>query len=447
LLGYKNKHPKVTSPVAILALASLYALGSSIPAHAAVQRLVFPVIGPSSYSNDFDAPRNIGGTHRATDIMANKHQKVVSASNGTIQYIATDRQSGWETAGYSIRILGTDGYTYNYYHLNNDTKGTDDGNGGHMNAFAADVEPGNPVVRGQHIGYVGDSGNAETTPPHLHFEIRQGSTAVNPYYHLNSAVRISEPRVYPQLSGELLPYGNGGFRGGSRLAYADIDGDGSDEIVTGAGPGGRYVKVFDETGSLVISFLPNGDSFTGGVDVAAADIDGDGSDEIVTGAGPGGRYVKVFEMNGASATQISKFIPYGGFDGGVSVSGGDVAIGLGEEIITGARKGGGPRVSIFAVDGTLIKSFYAYSSMFKGGVRVESSELEITSLQMEIVTIPETKGSGRVKVFSGGGSPLGFSDYASEDWWIGYYDVAASTDQLLTSLNVNRRTSIRGVDY
>lgn len=68
--------------------------------------------------------------------------------------------------------------------MNNDTPGTDDGMGW---GFAAGIEPGVHVEAGQIIGYVGDSGNAETTPPHLHFEQRPDGEEINPYDHLRAA--------------------------------------------------------------------------------------------------------------------------------------------------------------------------------------------------------------------------------------------------------------------
>ncbi len=455
---------------------------------AAVQNLVFPVIGQSSYTNDFNAPRS-NGLHKATDIIANKHQKIVSASNGTIQYV-----TWWEGAGYSIRILGTDGYTYNYYHINNDTPDTDDGSNNKMNAFGPDIEPGNPVVRGQLLGYIGDSGNAESTVPHLHFEIYNGSTAVNPYTHLNGAVRISAPRTYPQLPTELLPYGSGTFRGGARISQGDLDGDGIDELVVGAGEGGRYVKVYDTNGVQIRSFLPNGSDFLGGIDVATGDIDGDGNDEIITGAGKGGRYIKLFDETGVSlggflpygalfrsgievtagdidgdgndeiitgpseggtmvkvfelnGTQLHSFEPYGDFKGGVSVATGDINADPGDEIITGASKGGGPRVSIFNELGTLQLTYYAYASTFKGGIRVESAELNNPSPWAEIAVIPKTGGAPRVKLFSASGSYITYSDYMAESWWDGYYDLTASLNSIEASLNINRRTSLRNVTY
>jgi peptidoglycan hydrolase-like protein with peptidoglycan-binding domain len=66
-----------------------------------------------------------------------------------------------------------------YIHLNNDTPGTDDGLGW---GIAEGIVPGARVSAGQLIGWVGDSGNAEDTDPHLHFELHDAyGVIVDPY--------------------------------------------------------------------------------------------------------------------------------------------------------------------------------------------------------------------------------------------------------------------------
>jgi hypothetical protein len=398
----------------------------------------FPIIGESSFSNDFNAPR-ADGPHHAIDIIADKHQKVVSRTDGLVTFVGYPEPS-W---GYAVFIRADNGYTYRYLHLNNDNPGTDDGNGGGYNAYGPDIVPGNRVVRGQLLGYVGDSGNAENTVPHLHFEAYDGDKALNPYYGLvNNSDHISKPKDnYPLVEDEILPFTTS-FRGGATIALGDVDDDGVDEIITGAGPGGTYVKVFELDGTLISSFRPNSLSFKGGIDVASGDVDDDGVDEIITGAGPGGTYVKVFELDG---TGIGGFRPYGNFSRGISVATGDVAGLTEDEIITGTRKGGGPRVSVFNLGGAQLDTYYAYGSAFKGGIRVESANIH-ASVKDEILTIPREGGSARVKAFSSSGAALDASNYFAEVWWKGYYDIAASESSLFSSLGIDRRTSLRAVN-
>lgn len=171
---------------ALFAVLFYFASAGALPAHAAVVRAItFPVDGPNSFRNDFGEPRGGGTrTHEGIDIIAAKMTPVVSTVDGYVSYIVSP-QASW---GYEISIRDEEGYSYRYLHLNNDTPGTDDGNGGEANAYAPGIRQGARVTKGQHIGWVGDSGNAEATLSHLHFEIRDRSRApINPYESLIQA--------------------------------------------------------------------------------------------------------------------------------------------------------------------------------------------------------------------------------------------------------------------
>ena len=65
-------------------------------------------------------------------------------------------------------IRHDDGWETRYLHLNNDDPGTDNGRAW---GVADGIVPGARVDAGQLLGWVGDSGNAESTPPHLHLEL------------------------------------------------------------------------------------------------------------------------------------------------------------------------------------------------------------------------------------------------------------------------------------
>lgn len=164
----------ISTPVYLL----LALLLSASPVFA--RDITFPVIGSASYSNDYYAQR-ASGPHHATDIIGKKHQRLVAVVSGTI----TDVQHPEPYWGYSVTIRDDAGYRYRYIHMNNDTPGTDNGAGGGMNAYAPDIREGNRVVKGQHIGYIGDSGNAENTVSHVHFEMFKPDGGVtNPYSSL-----------------------------------------------------------------------------------------------------------------------------------------------------------------------------------------------------------------------------------------------------------------------
>jgi hypothetical protein len=127
----------------------------------------------------------------------------------------------------------------------------------------------------------------------------------------------------------------------------DVNGDGRDDIITGADAGGApHVKVFDgASGAELRSFFAYSPSFAGGVRVAAGDVNGDGRADIITGAGSGaGPHVKVFD--GVTSAEIRSFLAYGAFIGGVFVAAGDVNGDGMDDIITGADAGAGPHVKV-----------------------------------------------------------------------------------------------------
>lgn len=151
---------------------------------ATVIDIAFPVQGDVTFTDTFDDPRSGGRVHNAADIMADKMTPIVAVVDGVIDYAPTTEPS----YGYMITLDGDDGYEYNYVHINNDTPGTDDGDGGPENAYAPGIAKGVRVERGQLIAWVGDSGNAEDVGSHCHFEIiAADGTSINPYESLVAA--------------------------------------------------------------------------------------------------------------------------------------------------------------------------------------------------------------------------------------------------------------------
>jgi len=149
--------------------------------------IVFPVEGGAIFTDDFGDARSGRRVHEGNDLMAPKMTPIVAARGGRVVSAAMIEPS----YGYMISIAGDDGYKYNYLHINNDTPGTDDGNGGPQNAYAPGISQGVSVTQGQLIAWVGDSGNAETGGSHLHFEIRlPDDSALDPYQYLNAALKI-----------------------------------------------------------------------------------------------------------------------------------------------------------------------------------------------------------------------------------------------------------------
>ncbi len=185
---------------------------------------------------------------------------------------------------------------------------------------------------------------------------------------------------------EFKPY-DGLFKGEISFAVADLNGDNTKEIITGAGQGGGpHVRIFSKDGKLLNGgFFAYDQKFRGGVRVAVMDLDGDGHKEIVTAAGlGGGPHIRVFTKEGKSLT--GGFFAYDkNFKGGVSITTGDINGDGEKEIITAPGKGSKPEIKIFTKDGKFLKSFLAYESSFTSGVRVMSDDLDTNNIY-EILT-------------------------------------------------------------
>ncbi len=162
-------------------------------------RMINPVVG-GKVGSVFGEARDGGARrHLGIDIVAPRMTPVVAVANGVVAEV---HGPGLECCW--IKLKHDDGWFSVYLHLNNDTAGTDDGRG---NGIRPGIVVGARVTAGQVIGWLGDSGNAETTVPHLHFELRNRSgVAIDAHWSVHTA----RTRAAPALEGVdhkfLIPY-------------------------------------------------------------------------------------------------------------------------------------------------------------------------------------------------------------------------------------------------
>lgn len=124
--------------------------------------LLMPVQGASvlHMTDTWLAPRPGGRQHKGQDIFAPRGTPVRSATEGVVIHVGEN-----DLGGRVVFILGAGGRTYYYAHLDR---------------HGEDLSVGDVVTANTVIGYVGNTGNARTTPPHLHFAIFGTDGAIDP---------------------------------------------------------------------------------------------------------------------------------------------------------------------------------------------------------------------------------------------------------------------------
>jgi hypothetical protein len=198
------------------------------------------------------------------------------------------------------------------------------------------------------------------------------------------------------------------FTGGVTLASADINNDGYDDMLVGAGPGGGpRVTVFSGlNGAILLDFFAFEPTFTGGVNLAAGLIDGDSNYDIIVGAGAGGG-PRIKVLSGANLAVIQDFFAYDPtFLGGVYVGSGNIGGGSFDKILVGAGAGGGPNVRVFDNSANMVQNFFAYAVGFSGGVRVSTGLMSSTSTSADIITGAGIGGGPNISTFNSLNQPF-----------------------------------------
>ena len=125
------------------------------------KRFVFPVGGKTTIGGPFGSFRADTGAHQGNDLFADFGTPVVAVADGTIENVGSLPISGNRLWVYAD---GGDQFFY-----------------AHLASFAPAAVNGRHVEAGTILGYIGNTGDAEPTPPHLHFEIHpNGGDAVDP---------------------------------------------------------------------------------------------------------------------------------------------------------------------------------------------------------------------------------------------------------------------------
>ncbi len=142
----------------------------------------FPVAGPAWWMDDWHVPRSGGRLHQGLDIFAPYGTPLVAVADGVVSQKGTGG-----LPGLYVEITDAEGIEYFYCHLS---------------GWAEGIEIGSPVKMGQVLGFVGNSGNAINTPPHVHFEYQPGGTPQPPKPQVDRWVKLAEDRALALLQRE-----------------------------------------------------------------------------------------------------------------------------------------------------------------------------------------------------------------------------------------------------
>ncbi len=182
--------------VATVAFTLAAGAGANAPAMPEHRTIRFPVEEKVSYVDTFGACRgtNCSRRHMGQDLIGLRLDHLLAATDATVVWKRTDATG---LSGNDIQLKDAAGWSYWYMHINNDTPGTDDGLNPPLYQFAPGINVGTKVKAGQFIAYMGDSGDAEYSVPHLHFEIRRpDGTAINAFASLRLAQGLSVNSVW-----------------------------------------------------------------------------------------------------------------------------------------------------------------------------------------------------------------------------------------------------------
>ncbi|RKZ89393.1 MAG: hypothetical protein DRQ39_00840 [Gammaproteobacteria bacterium] len=198
-----------------------------------------PVAGNSQYTNSYNVarPGTKSGIHGAIDMYAKRGTPIVSPVAGTVRSAKVNSGAG----GNWVQVMGNDGNLYYFAHMEG----------------SPTVKRGDTVRAGSALGYVGNSGSARGTTPHLHFKVSRNGVTQNPYGLLQGSsgadgyFRAQNANIPLEAGNTRMPDGRAGINtmiqqisnevaGGDRVDYRTlgIDEDTEDGIDIKVTPGG-----------------------------------------------------------------------------------------------------------------------------------------------------------------------------------------------------------------
>jgi uncharacterized delta-60 repeat protein len=283
-------------------------------------------------------------------------------------------------------------------------------------SFTAAVQPDGKIVA---------AGFAQTSTNTFHFAAVRLQGANTTFFAVGgSPGRVDVYKSDGTAVTSFAPYG-ASYTGGVAVAFGDVNGDGIDDLITGAQVGNPHVKVYNGAAfvngtfnpatpdaSLITSFFPYAVQFNVGVNVAAADINGNGYADIVTGADVGNPDVRVYSGKNIAAgpTVLGQWFPYAlQFNVGATVAAGDVS-GTGfADIVTGASVGN-PDVRVYSgrdiAMNTFVPSgasqlaqFFAFGLNFNVGAYVAVGD--VNGDGFADIIAGSSAGNPEVKVYDG----------------------------------------------
>ena len=142
-------------------------------------KLAMPLenVAKSGIADTWQAPRGDGRRHEGQDIFAPRGTPILSATSGYIYKIGENN-----LGGQTVSVISKGGRVYYYAHLD---------------SYARNIHVGDRVSTRSVLGYVGTTGNAQGTPPHLHFGIYTWTGPINPLPLLNDRTPPTATRTRP----------------------------------------------------------------------------------------------------------------------------------------------------------------------------------------------------------------------------------------------------------